>query len=374
MYKRTYSNFDHYLKQDKVLIIYGARRIGKTTLLEEYINTYPKKYKFVSGDDLLIQNVLSSSKIDDIKEFCQGYDLLIIDEAQNIPGVGHALKIIHDYIKSTKVIATGSSSFDLANAIGEPLVGRKIVLEMFPLAQCELKTHYNPYELKSSLHDYLIYGAYPEVLTLQNKQDKIMYLKEIVGSYLYKDILALSSIKNPIVLQKLTKLLAFQVGSEVSFNELSVQLGVDVKTVSKYIDLLEKSFIIYPLTAFSRNLRKEISKKNKYYFIDNGIRNAVISQFNLIDDRNDVGQLFENFIITERLKRNTYSHFIANNYFWRTYTKNEVDYLEEADAKLFAYEFKWNQNARIKSSAFMNTYPQAQFDVINKENYLSFVT
>lgn len=374
MYKRARSNFDHYLKKDKVLIIYGARRIGKTTLLEEYIKTYPKKYKFVSGDDLLMQNILSSSKIDDIKEFCQGYDLLIIDEAQNIPGVGHALKIIHDYIKSTKVIATGSSSFDLANAIGEPLVGRKIILEMFPLAQCELNNHYNPFELKSSLNDYLIYGAYPEVLTLQNKQDKIMYLKEIVGSYLYKDILALSSIKNPIVLQKLTKLLAFQVGSEVSFNELSVQLGVDVKTVSKYIDLLEKSFIIYPLTAFSRNLRKEISKKNKYYFIDNGIRNAVISQFNLIDDRNDVGQLFENFIITERLKRNIYSNFLSNNYFWRTYTKNEVDYLEEVGAKIFAYEFKWNQNAKIKSSAFMNSYPDSKFDVINKENYLSFVT
>jgi len=374
MYKRAYSDFDHYINKDKVLIIYGARRIGKTTLLEEYIKQYKKKYKFVSGDDLLIQNVLSSSKIQEIKDFCQGYDLLIIDEAQNIPGIGHALKIIHDYIKNTKVIATGSSSFDLANAIGEPLVGRKIVLEMFPIAQSELKNHHNPFELKAALNDYLIYGSYPEVLTLKNKQDKIQYLKEIVGSYLYKDILTLASIKNPMVLQKLTKLLAFQVGSEVSLNELSTQLGIDVKTVAKYIDLLEKSFILYPLTAYSKNLRKEISKKNKYYFIDNGIRNAVISQFNSIDDRNDVGQLFENFLVTERLKRNIYSNYSSNNYFWRNYAKNEVDYIEEVDSKIFAYEFKWNKNAKLKALAFIKSYPDSVFDVINQENYLSFVT
>ena len=201
------------------------------------------------------------------------------------------------------MIATGSSSFDLANKVGEPLVGRKIVLTMFPLSQKELSYEFNPYELKQNLEDYLIYGAYPEVLTLSSKQDKIQYLKEIVGSYLYKDILSFCGIKNPLMLNRLAKLLAFQIGSEVSFNELSNNLGIDVKTVSKYIDLLEKSFIIYKLTGYSGNLRNEINKKHKYYFVDNGIRNAIVSQFNALEDRNDIGELWENFILMERIKK-----------------------------------------------------------------------
>lgn len=373
MFKRAYSNLEQYLAKGKIVIIYGARQIGKTTLLEEYVKKYDKKYKIVSGDDVLIQNVLSSSHIQDIKDFCHGYDLLIIDEAQNISGIGHTLKIIHDHIKTTQVIATGSSSFDLANAVGEPLVGRQVILKMFPLSQLELQETFNPFELKSSLPHYLIYGTYPELLSCESKQDKEEYLRELIGSYLYKDILALSSIKNSAVLQKLTKLLAFQVGSEVSLNELSITLGVDVKTVGKYIDLLEKSFIIFPLTGYSGNLRKEINKKHKYYFFDNGIRNAVISQFNPLEDRNDVGQLFENFMIIERLKRNTYLKYFANTYFWRTYTKEEVDYIETVQDEIMAYEFKWNNKTKSKTT-FLNYYPKASYMVINKENYIPFVT
>lgn len=373
MLKRSYSELNSFFKNKKIIIIYGARRIGKTTLLESYLKTCSKKYKFVSGDDILIQEVLSSSNIQKITEFCQNYELLVIDEAQNIPNVGQGLKIIVDYVPSIQVIATGSSSFDLANKLGEPLVGRKVVLTMFPLSQQELSDKYNPYELKQNLEDYLIYGSYPEVLTLASKNDKIQYLKEIVGSYLYKDILSFCAIKNPLMLHRLTKLLAFQIGSEVSFNELSNNLGLDVKTVSKYIDLLEKSFIIYKLTGYSENLRNEVSKKHKYYFVDNGIRNAVISQFNTLEDRNDVGHLWENFILMERIKKNTYDFSYVNSYFWRTYNKDEVDYLEESDGALCGYEFKWSANAKTKTAAFLREYKNATIAIVDKENYLSFV-
>jgi predicted AAA+ superfamily ATPase len=373
MLKRTYNDLSKFIKQDKVLIIYGARRIGKTTLLKEFLKTYTAKYNFVSGDDIHIHEILSSSDIKKIKEFCDGYSLLIIDEAQNIKNVGHGLKIITDHVPNLQVIATGSSAFDLANKIGEPLVGRKIVLTMFPLAQCELSLDFNKYELRQNLENYLIFGSYPEVLTMNKKEDKITYLREITGSYLYKDILSFFNLKNPQILQKLTKLLAFQIGQEVSVNELATKLGVDVKTVARYLDLLEKSFIIFRLSGYGKNLRTEISKKNKYYFVDNGIRNAVISQFNSIEDRADIGQLFENFLISERIKKNTYSFSYSNSYFWRTYDQNEVDYIEEKDDVINGFEFKWNADAKVKANPFLKKYPNASLKVINQENYLEFV-
>lgn len=373
MYKRFYDPLDTYFKKNKVLILYGARRIGKTTLLHHFLSQTQIKAKIITGDDIIIQHVLSSSDIEKIKQFCLGYDLIMIDEAQNIPNVGHALKIINDYIPETKIIATGSSSFDLANKVGEPLVGRQTVLTMFPLSIKELSQHYNPFELSQKLKEYLIFGFYPEVLMLDKKEDKIRYLRDLVGSYLYKDILSLYQIKNSETLLKLTKLLAFQVGSEISFNELSTQLGVDVKTIAKYINLLEKSFIIQKLSSYSGNLRSEVTRKSKYFFVDNGIRNAVISQFGNIDDRNDIGQLWENFLVMERFKKNTYEDRYVNMYFWRTYAKEEIDFVESYDHHLHAFEFKWNPKAKVKLKTFQNHYPNATLQIIHPENFIDFV-
>ena len=311
--------------------------------------------------------------IEKIKQFCQGYELLIIDEAQNIPQIGHTLKIINDYIHGTKVIATGSSSFDLANKVGEPLVGRQTILTMFPLSVKELLLYYNPFEISQKLNELLIFGSYPETLMLEPKADKIQYLRDLVGSYLFKDILSMYNIKNSSILVKLTKLLAFQVGSEVSLNELSTQLGIDVKTVGKYIELLEKSFIIQRLCSYSTNLRNELSKKSKYYFVDNGIRNAIISQFSDLDDRNDMGQLWENFLITERIKKNTYESRYVNVHFWRTYTHEEVDFVETYDHHLDAFEFKWNPLSKMKMKTFKEKYPHATINMIHPENFIDFV-
>jgi hypothetical protein len=300
----------------------------------------------------------------------------VIDEAQRIPQVGWGLKILVDQIPQIKIIATGSSSFELSGQIGEPLTGRKRTLILYPLAQLELAQIYNPYELKEKLSDFLIFGSYPAVLTVNEKKEKITVLEEITNSYLFKDILELEKIKSSRVLLDLLRLIAFQIGSEVSLTELGKMVGLNYKTVARYLDLLEKSFILFNLRGFSKNLRKEMVRKSKYYFYDLGIRNTLISNFNNLEMRDDQGKLWENFLASERLKTQQYRQIFANNYFWRTWSKQEIDWLEEREGKLFGFEFKFS-SAKIKSprvpSEFLKTYQNSQITVINPQNYLGFL-
>ncbi|HOX79193.1 MAG TPA: ATP-binding protein [Bacteroidales bacterium] len=371
---RKFQDLGSIIQPNKVLLILGPRQVGKTTLMKDYLKKSPLRYKFITGDDLLIQKPFVTQSLSEIKSFCEGYDLLAIDEAQKIPNIGAAMKLMVDNIPGLHVIATGSSSFELAGQTGEPLTGRKTTLLLYPVAQMELLNHFNKFELGQKINDFLVYGGYPEVITRDSLEEKRKVLNEITGSYLFKDILAFERIRNPQFLIDLLRMLAFQIGSEVSVNELSVKLGIDNKTVKKYIELLEKSFILHTVRGYSGNLRKEISKKPKFYFYDTGIRNAIIANFNPPETRNDLGQLWENFIVMERIKKQTYLPLYANNYFWRSWTGKEVDFIEEREGKLFGFEIKWS-NARTKvPSLWLESYPEATFEIINKDNYLEFIT
>ncbi|MBU1053665.1 MAG: ATP-binding protein [Proteobacteria bacterium] len=373
MIKRKY-DIAEFIKPQKVLVIFGPRRVGKTTLLNDFLSRTTLKFKLDSGDNIQIQQVLSSQDFKQILDYAAGYDLIAIDEAQQIPNIGMGLKILVDQMPNLIVIATGSSAFDLSGAIGEPLTGRKTTLVLYPLAQLELLNHYNAFELKLILEDFLIYGSYPEVVTAQASRDKIALLEELVNSYLLKDILKLDRIKGAKLLMDLLKLLAFQIGAQVSLNELSTQLRIDVKTVGRYLDIFEKAFVIKRIGGFSRNLRSEVVSKAKYYFLDNGIRNAVISQFNSIDNRNDIGQLWENFLVTERLKKCAYHDLYGSFYFWRTYAGQELDWVEEREGRLLGYEFKWSENKRRKQPKdWLKNYGNAEFQTINRKNYAEFI-
>lgn len=374
MIPRTYEPLTQYLQANKVLVIYGPRRVGKTTLLHRLLDNTPLKYKLDSGDNIRTQHLLSSQDFSQILPYVEGYDLLAIDEAQEIPNIGMALKIIVDQVPGITVVATGSSSFELAGQIGEPLTGRKRTLTLYPIAQAELTVRYNQHELRELLPQFLIYGSYPEVLEAPTRQEKAAILTEIANAYLLKDILAFERVQNSRAILNLLRLLAFQMGSEVSANELATQLTVDMKTVQRYLDLLEKAFVLVRVNGFSRNLRQEVTSKAKYYFIDNGIRNAVIAQFNDLEQRNDVGQLWENFVLMERLKRRIYFPLYGNMYFWRTYDQQEIDLVEEREGQLFAYECKWSERKRVRPpKKWAETYPEAEFTVITPANYLDFV-
>jgi len=366
---------DTYLQPGKVLVLYGPRRVGKTTLLRDFLAHTSLKYKLDSGDNITTQQALGSQEFRQVLGYAEGYDLLAIDEAQGIPQIGQALKIIVDQMPGIRVIATGSSSFELAGQVGEPLTGRKRTLTLFPIAQAELLSRYNRHELREHLPEFLVFGSYPEVIESPTRDARVETLVEIANSYLLKDILAFDRVRSSRTLSSLLRLLAFQVGSEVSYSELAGQLGIDTKTVQRYLDLLEKTFVIFRLGAFSRNLRQEISNRAKYYFFDNGIRNALIAQFNDLDQRNDVGQLWENFIMIERIKRRAYAPIYANTYFWRTYDQQEIDLVEERDGGLFGYECKWSpRKAASAPKGWASAYPAAAFEVITPENYLGFLT
>ncbi len=375
MIKRAY-NINELIKPNKVLIIYGPRRVGKTTLLENFLKDTTLKYKIDSGDNIRVRQILGSQDFKQIFEYVEGYELYAIDEAQQVPSIGTALKILVDNIKGMHIIATGSSSFDLSSMTGEPLTGRKTTILIYPFAQKELLNLYNRFELKERLEDFLIFGSYPDVINAASKKEKIEVLEELVGSYLLKDVLAIDNLKSSKTLMDILKLLAFQVGNLVSFNEIAVNLRIDVKTVAKYLDVLEKTFVIKKLGGFSRNLRNEITAKAKYYFVDNGIRNAVVSQFNTLENRNDTGMLWENFIFMERIKKLTYERVMpVSFYFWRTYDGKEVDLVEENEGILSSYEFKWSKykNNNKTRELWNSAYPDAPLSVINNENYLDFV-
>ncbi len=373
MIKRHY-NLDNLIEKSKVLIIYGPRRVGKTTLLNDFLSRSKLKYKLDSGDNIRVQQILGSQDFNQIIEYAENYELLAIDEAQQIPGIGMGLKILVDQIPELVIIATGSSSFDLAQKVGEPLTGRKKTIILYPFSQIELLEKFNRFELKENLEEFLIFGSYPEVIIAKNRQKKIDILSELVNSYLLKDVLSLEKIKSSSQLFDLLKLIAFQVGNEVSLNELATQVKLDVKTVIRYLDILEKSFVIIKIGGFSRNLRKEVVSKAKYYFLDNGVRNAVISQFNNFADRNDIGALFENFLFAERLKNNAFKQCLTSMYFWRTYDGQEIDLVEEKEGKLCAFEFKLSEkNKKKEPKDWKKKYPKAKYKIINRENYLDFL-
>ena len=372
---RAYKNLDTYLKPGKALIIFGPRQVGKTTLIQNYLKDTPYRYRIETGDDIEIRELLSTPRLSQLKEFTEGYELIVLDEAQKIPNIGETLKLIVDQIKSVRIVATGSSSFELAGQLGEPLTGRKTTLILYPIAQLELREIENPYNLKQKVKNFLIYGSYPEVISSQSTSEKRERVVELMHSYLLKDILELDKVKGAKVLLDLLRLLAFQIGKEVSLAELARTSRIDGKTVARYLDLLEKSFVLYNLRGYSRNLRKEVTRTSKYYFYDTGIRNAVISNFNDFELRNDIGELWENFIVIERLKKQAYQTIYANNYFWRTWDQQEIDFLEERDGQLFGYELKWQNNRKIKvPKDWLSTYPEAKFEIIDRENYLNFVT
>ena len=366
---------DHFLQPNKVLLVYGTRRSGKTTLLKNYLSQTAFKWKLASGDDIQVQHVLSSQDFRMITSFIEGYELLALDEAQEIPNIGMGLKILVDQVPNLRVIATGSSSFELAGQVGEPLTGRKQTLTLFPLAQSELLSIYNHFELRQHLEDFMVFGTYPEVVLAATQAEKTAVITEIAHSYLLKDILVFDRVKSSRLLLDLLRLMAFQVGSEVSYNELSVNLGADSKTVQRYLDLLEKAFVIFRLGGFSRNLRQEINRKSKYYFYDNGIRNALIAQFNRLDQRSDAGPLWENFFFIERMKYRTYTPILANTYFWRTYGQQEIDLVEERDGRLFGFEAKWSVKKTVHAPRlWQETYPESEYHVVTPDNYLELVS
>ena len=365
-------NIEIRLKDEKAIILFGPRQVGKSTLMDLMNDKFAQPVIHWNGDESDIRNILQNPTSDFLKTLIGNAKTLIIDEAQRIENIGIIIKLITDQIKNVKVIATGSSSFDLANKIYEPLTGRKWEYQLFPLSYEEMVNQNGFLEERRLLEHRLIFGYYPEIVT--NPGDEIERLKNLTESYLYKDVLQWENIQKPEKLEKLLIALALQMGNEVSFNELSQLVGIDNLTVEKYIKLLEQSFIIFRLDGFNRNLRNEIKKGKKIFFYDNGIRNAILNNFNPLNLRDDVGKLWENFLISERMKTNSYHLKHYKRYFWRTHAQQEIDYLEESDGKIFAYEFKWNErkNAKIPKS-FSQTYHPEIEKIISKDNFHEFV-
>jgi uncharacterized protein len=371
--QRQLSNLKSAVRPGKVVVIYGPRRVGKTTLLKKYLESVHEEVLFVNGDDIVVRQYLESQSTEKLRDFVGNHSLLIVDEAQYVQQIGLNLKIIVDTMPSLRVIATGSSSFELAKDIGEPLTGRKKLLKLLPLAQLEIAHIEKPHHTKANLDARLIYGAYPEVVLLRSNTERQAYLHELLSSYLFKDILQLEGIRYADKLQRLLQLLAFQIGKEVSLAELGRQLGMSKNTVERYLDLLEKVFVIFRRSGFSRNLRKEIVKNQRYYFYDNGIRNALINNFNPLEIRDDIGALWEDYVVTERLKKQEYFRQSVNAYFWRTYDKKEIDLVEECQGQLSGFEIKWKRQSVHPPKHWLDAYPNADFELIHQDNYLQFI-
>lgn len=368
------SKINRFFLPNKVLVILGARRIGKTLFLREFVKDLDSSILQLNGEDLSTHDILKTRSVENYKRILGKNKVLIIDEAQKIPDIGGVLKLMVDEIPGIRIVATGSSMFDLNNQLGEPLTGRKFTFLMFPFAQMEYNQIENPIQTYSNLEERLIYGSYPELLQYASFNEKAAYLKELIQSYLLKDILELDGLRNSSKMFDLLRLIAFQIGKEVSLEELGRQLAMSKNTVERYLDLLSKVFVIFKVSGFSKNLRKEISKSNKWYFVDNGIRNAIIANFNPIGIRNDIGDLWENYVISERIKYQNYTGMSSNNYFWRTYQQQEIDWIEERDGNLFAYEMKWKQTNKIKApSAWRDNYPESEFSIIHPGNYLDWI-
>lgn len=356
----------------KIIVIYGARQVGKTTLIQKIGEKYSDKNIYLNCDEHDIRELLADATSTRLKNLVGQKTLVLIDEAQRVKNIGLTLKLFADQLKDIQVIATGSSAFELSNEINEPLTGRKYEYTLYPFSMRELSNEFGWLETNRLLEERILYGMYPEIVL--NPGDKKNLLKEITRSYLFKDLLSYQGIRKPEILEKLLIALAAQIGSEVSFNELAGTIGIDKDTISKYLDVLEKAFVIFRLLPFSRNIRTEITKMRKIYFYDTGIRNALLSNFNSLATRNDKGALWENFLISEKLKMNSIRNDISKTFFWRTSQQQEIDYIEESESGLYVYEFSWNINKKKKIPlTFQRTYNIKESDIINSNNYSSFL-
>lgn len=364
---------DKLTTSNKGVILYGARQVGKTTLTNQIIAELGLKTLTINGDQSRFQDVLSSRSLERIKSLTQGYDLLFIDEAQRIPEIGIALKIILDSLPAIKLLVTGSSSLDLASKISEPLTGRVWSYRLYPIAFSELSKNHNREELNSNLEERLVYGSYPEIFSMTSDVQKREYLQNLSDAYLYKDLIEFGEIKNSSKIRDLLKLLAFQVGSQVSMTEIGGSLGIGKETVDRYIDLLEKSYVIFRLKGLSRNLRKEVVKMDKIFFYDLGVRNILIDDLKNLGNRSDSGQLWENFLIIERMKLLAYKQESPSTYFWRTYTGAELDYVEEGSGQFSGFEFKFGKKVTKAPGSWTTSYPGSAFLCVNRENYLDFI-
>jgi len=355
----------------KAVVLFGARQVGKTTLLR---SLFPNDdgVLWLNGDESNTRVLLTAQSVEQLRAIIGKHNMIVIDEAQRIPDIGIVLKLIIDNIPQVRVVATGSSSLDLANRAAEPLTGRKRQFTLFPISFSEMVAHHGLFSELNLITHRLIYGYYPDIVNSPGEER--LLLQELSDSYLYKDILALDKIKKSEQLTRLLRALAFQIGSQVSYTELGQLCGLDNKTVEKYISVLEQTFVIFRLGSYSRNLRNELKKSRKIYFADNGIRNALIADFRPVELRDDVGKLWENFIISERFKRNKYAESYSNPWFWRIQTQQEIDYVEEQDGHLSAFEFKWNPDSKTKCpKAFLAVYPDSSFSVIHKGNIADFL-
>jgi len=363
-----------YLKPGRVAAILGARRTGKTVLMEQLKRDLKnRKILMVTGDNLDAAEILASRRLSVLEKLTAGYDTLFVDEAQSVPNIGSSLKLLADSRPGLSILVSGSSSFDLKNKIGEPLTGRIYFFHLHPLAQVELKETEDFLKTRALLDDKLIYGLYPQVFTASSAARKRKELESIRDTYLLKDILSLDNLKDSLFVLNLLRLIAFQIGNDISYSELAVNLGVNKKTVIRYLELLEKTYILFSLRGFSRNLRKEYTRTPRYYFWDNGIRNVVVSNFNPLNLRDDIGRLWENYCISERLKKLEYAQTAHNRYFWRTYDQKEIDFVEERAGWLHGYEFKWRADKSKPPKDFMETYRGSRYLVVNRDNYLDFV-
>ena len=361
-----------FLFKGKALILFGPRQSGKTTLMESLLSKQTEPVLWLNGDDADVRETLSNTTSTRLKSIIGRHKIVCIDEAQRIQDIGLTLKLFTDQIKDVQVIATGSSAFELAYKTNEPLTGRKYEFKLFPLSFSEMVEHHGLLTEKRLLEHRLVFGCYPEIVTSSGMETRL--LKLLAGSYLYKDLLMLERVKKPSLLEKLLKALALQLGNEVSNNELAQLTDADKGTIEKYLDLLEKVFVIFRLPAYSRNVRNEIKKAKKIYFYDNGIRNAVIGNFNALNVRTDVGPLWENYIISERMKYLNYMESDCNRYFWRTAQQQEIDYIEECAGQLSAVEIKWNPKIKVKfPKTFLKAYPKSKIKVINPQNFDSFL-
>ncbi|MCR5190432.1 MAG: ATP-binding protein [Bacteroidales bacterium] len=366
-----YKSIEDKLFKGKIIVLLGARQVGKTTLLKQMLQKQ-EHVLWLNGDEMQVQNLFDNASADRLLSEFNGNKIVILDEAQRIRNIGLRLKLVADSDSDIQIIATGSSAFELANKVHEPLTGRKWEYQLFPLSFGEMAAHHGKMKEMRMLPHRIIYGYYPEVV--MNDGDEMETLKLLTDAYLYKDILSWENIKHPDKLHTLLRALAYQIGSQVSLNELGQMCSMDSKTVERYITLLEQCYIIFRLPSYSRNLRNELKTSRKIYFYDNGIRNALIADFNAPEIRQDVGALWENFVISERMKSNGYYRRWVNRYFWRTKQQQEIDYLEEGGGKLHAYEIKWNPKAKASfTKTFSDAYPQADFQVVTPENIADFL-
>jgi uncharacterized protein len=361
-----------YLFKGKALLITGPRQVGKSTLVTELVNQTGLPYLWLNGDEADVRENYSNTTSIRLKALIGNYKLVIFDEAQRITNIGITIKLLIDNFRDIQIIATGSSAFELANQINEPLTGRKYEILLLPFSYKEMVNYTSPIVESRLLDHRMIYGYYPEVVLSQGKEKDLLQL--ITNSYLYKDLFIYEKMKRPALFEKLIKAIALQLGKEVSYNELSQIVGADRQTVEKYIDLLEKAFVVFRLNAFSRNVRNELIKSKKIYFYDNGIRNAIVGNFNNLSSRTDLGPLWENFLISERLKYLTNNNISCYRHFWRTSQQQEIDYLEERDGKIFAWEFKWANYEKVRiPRTFSNAYVDAETAIIDRSNYIQFI-